>query len=129
VCACVYVRCRSPVWLVCCCLFRPPHLIGSRAIADNGYEQQQQSLTLTLATMESSMPEFVLFGDSLTEWSFDEETAGFGHFLENKYQDKVRMVNRGRLTGCTNHVDDNTEILTCTRKSRVLECRCLNEPR
>jgi hypothetical protein len=78
--------------------------------------------------MESSMPEFVLFGDSLTEWSFDEETAGFGHFLEDKYQGKVRMVNRGRLTGCTKHVNDNIEILIFTRKSRVLECRCLYEP-
>jgi hypothetical protein len=103
-------------------------LIGSRAFADNRYEQQQQSLTPTLATMEFSMPEFVLFGDSLTEWSFDQETAGFGRFLENKYHGKARMVNRGRLTGCTKHVDDNIKILTYTRKGRVLECRCLNEP-
>ena len=42
------------------------------------------------------MPEFVLFGDSLTEWSFDTETQGFGLFLEQQYQNKVHVVNAGR---------------------------------
>lgn len=42
------------------------------------------------------MREFVLFGDSLTEWSFSEETQGFGLFLRQQYQDKVRIVNEGR---------------------------------
>lgn len=41
------------------------------------------------------LPEFVLFGDSLTEWSFDEITEGFGLFLEQKYKDKAAIVNEG----------------------------------
>jgi hypothetical protein len=40
-------------------------------------------------------PEFVLFGDSLTEWSFDDETRGFGWFLEWQYAGKARIVNEG----------------------------------
>ncbi|KAJ4985842.1 GDSL-like Lipase/Acylhydrolase [Stagonosporopsis vannaccii] len=36
-----------------------------------------------------SLPQFILFGDSLTEWAFEEENTGFGWFLENKYRDKV----------------------------------------
>lgn len=43
------------------------------------------------------MPEFVLFGDSLTEWGFSETTQGFGRFLQQKYQYKVGIVNEGRL--------------------------------
>lgn len=34
-------------------------------------------------------PQFVLFGDSLTEWAFGEHNTGFGWFLENRYRDKV----------------------------------------
>ncbi|KAF9694454.1 hypothetical protein EKO04_007303 [Ascochyta lentis] len=41
-------------------------------------------------------PEFILFGDSLTEWSFDEEKEGFGWLLEQKYQSKARMLNEGQ---------------------------------
>ena len=44
----------------------------------------------------TEMPEFILFGDSLTEWSFSEETQGFGLFLRQQYQRKVRIVNEGR---------------------------------
>lgn len=39
--------------------------------------------------------EFVLFGDSLTEWSFSEKTKGFGLMLEEKYAGKVRILNEG----------------------------------
>jgi len=39
--------------------------------------------------------EFVLFGDSLTEWSFSEDTHGFGLLLEQRYAGKARMVNEG----------------------------------
>jgi lysophospholipase L1-like esterase len=46
--------------------------------------------------MEPNMPEFILFGDSLTEWSFDEETEGFGQFLEKRYLGKARVVNEGK---------------------------------
>ncbi|KAL6164893.1 hypothetical protein ACJQWK_08157 [Exserohilum turcicum] len=39
------------------------------------------------------MPEFVLFGDSLTEWGFSEATQGFGRFLQQQYRYKVGIVN------------------------------------
>jgi hypothetical protein len=44
----------------------------------------------------ANLPEFVLFGDSLTEWSFDEETQGFGLFLEKTYKGKAAIVNEGK---------------------------------
>lgn len=44
------------------------------------------------------LPEFVLFGDSLTEWSFGEETQGFGLFFEKKYAGKVNIVNEGTVS-------------------------------
>jgi hypothetical protein len=40
-------------------------------------------------------PEFVLFGDSLTEWSFDDSTQGFGLFLSEQYAEKARIMNEG----------------------------------
>ncbi|KAL7778745.1 hypothetical protein CFE70_008246 [Pyrenophora teres f. teres 0-1] len=50
------------------------------------------------------MPEFVLFGDSLTEWSFDAESQGFGFFLRQQYKDKVRVVNEGRYCNLFYHI-------------------------
>jgi hypothetical protein len=47
-------------------------------------------------TSQKQLPEFVLFGDSLTEWSFSETTQGFGLFLEGKYAGKATMVNEGK---------------------------------
>jgi hypothetical protein len=46
----------------------------------------------------SQLPAFVLFGDSLTEWSFDETTQGFGLYLEQKYEGKARMMNEGMFS-------------------------------
>ena len=43
------------------------------------------------------MPEFILFGDSLTEWSFSEDTQGFGRFLQERYRYKVGIVNEGTV--------------------------------
>ncbi|KAF3043098.1 hypothetical protein E8E11_007463 [Didymella keratinophila] len=45
--------------------------------------------------MSSAVSRFILFGASMTEWSFDEETEGFGWFLEKAYRDKVAVVNEG----------------------------------
>jgi hypothetical protein len=45
------------------------------------------------------LPEFVLFGDSLTEWSFRLSTQGFGLHLENQYVGEVRIVNEGSYFG------------------------------
>jgi hypothetical protein len=41
------------------------------------------------------LPEFVLFGASMTEWSFDAETQGPGWFLGTRYEGKIRVVNEG----------------------------------
>ncbi|KAF2873408.1 SGNH hydrolase-type esterase domain-containing protein [Massariosphaeria phaeospora] len=41
------------------------------------------------------LPEFVLFGDSLTQWSFYESNQGCGWFLMGKYANKIRIVNEG----------------------------------
>lgn len=41
------------------------------------------------------LPEIILFGASMTEWSFSEETQGLGWFLEKMYEGKVRVVNEG----------------------------------
>ncbi|KZM23935.1 uncharacterized protein EKO05_0009322 [Ascochyta rabiei] len=46
--------------------------------------------------MSTQTPEFVLFGDSLTEWSFDEHHEGFGWALEQKYHSKARIQNQGQ---------------------------------
>ncbi|USP75974.1 hypothetical protein yc1106_03248 [Curvularia clavata] len=45
------------------------------------------------------MPQFVLFGDSLTEWSFDEVDQGFGWFLQQKYRYKAAILNEGKAGG------------------------------
>jgi hypothetical protein len=42
------------------------------------------------------VPRFVLFGDSLTEWSFDESTEGFGWYLKKEYAGKVKILNEGK---------------------------------
>tara|TARA_R110002003_G_scaffold152_5_gene13615 strand:+ start:2110 stop:2256 length:147 start_codon:yes stop_codon:yes gene_type:complete len=46
-------------------------------------------------TSSNALPEFVLFGDSLTEWSFDDATLGYGQHLERLYHGKVEIVNEG----------------------------------
>ncbi|KAI4669397.1 uncharacterized protein J4E79_001440 [Alternaria viburni] len=48
-----------------------------------------------MATSQS-LPKIVLFGASMTEWSFKEKTQGIGWFLENKYLGKARVVNEGK---------------------------------
>jgi hypothetical protein len=55
--------------------------------------RKERPVTASLSPTE--MPEFVLFGDSLTQWSFSEETQGFGLFLSQQYHHKVRIVNEG----------------------------------
>jgi hypothetical protein len=42
-----------------------------------------------------ALPEIVLFGASMTEWSFKEKTEGVGWFLEKKYAGKARILNEG----------------------------------
>jgi lysophospholipase L1-like esterase len=51
------------------------------------------------------VPQFILFGDSLTEWAFDEHNEGFGWNLEQKYEAKVQVHCEGiellAATACT----------------------------
>lgn len=53
------------------------------------------------------IPEFVLFGDSLTAWSFDEETQGFGWYFRQHYYSSVNIVNEGKYSSPTAH-DEST---------------------
>ncbi|KAF2273545.1 SGNH hydrolase [Westerdykella ornata] len=45
---------------------------------------------------ETGLPEIVLLGDSLTEWSFFEHNRGFGWVLQEMYKGKARVVNEGK---------------------------------
>ncbi|KAF2712832.1 SGNH hydrolase [Pleomassaria siparia CBS 279.74] len=47
---------------------------------------------------KSKLPQFVLFGDSLTQWAFSETTAGFGWVLEEKYAGVADIVNQVSYT-------------------------------
>jgi hypothetical protein len=44
------------------------------------------------------LPEIVLFGDSLTEWSFSEDTQGFGLHFRQQYAGKATIINEGKRT-------------------------------
>lgn len=44
---------------------------------------------------EKHLPEFVLFGASMVEWSFEEKTEGLGWFLQKEYNGKVLVLNEG----------------------------------
>ncbi|OAG10203.1 SGNH hydrolase [Paraphaeosphaeria sporulosa] len=50
------------------------------------------------------LPQFVLFGDSLTEWSFDDSTQGFGWYLTDLYKGKAKIVNEGYAGYTSEHV-------------------------
>ncbi|KAL1597794.1 hypothetical protein SLS60_008281 [Paraconiothyrium brasiliense] len=50
------------------------------------------------------LPRFILFGDSLTEWSFDSSTQGFGWYLTEWYKDKAEIVNEGYAGYTSEHV-------------------------
>ncbi|KAH7116049.1 SGNH hydrolase-type esterase domain-containing protein [Dendryphion nanum] len=41
-------------------------------------------------------PRIILFGASLTQWSFREETSGFGWTFKQRYAGKAEVVNEGK---------------------------------
>jgi len=43
----------------------------------------------------AEIPKIILFGDSLTEWSFNEWDRGFGYELEQRYKGTAEVLNRG----------------------------------
>ena len=45
--------------------------------------------------VQAPLPEIVVFGASMAEWSFREKTQGYGLFLEKMYAGKARVVNEG----------------------------------
>jgi lysophospholipase L1-like esterase len=54
-----------------------------------------------MASLKSKKPlQVVLFGDSLTEWAFEEENHGFGWYLQDWYKENVEIVNEGM---CSKH--------------------------
>ena len=46
-------------------------------------------------TNATEIPKFILFGDSITQGSFDPEKSGFGCFLAHRYARRADVVNRG----------------------------------
>ena len=46
-------------------------------------------------TDATEIPKFILFGDSITQGSFDPEKSGFGCFLAHRYARRADVVNRG----------------------------------
>ncbi|CAH6720829.1 isoamyl acetate-hydrolyzing esterase [[Candida] jaroonii] len=53
--------------------------------------------------MKYSLDKFLLFGDSITEFSFDSANNGFGAKLSDTYIRKLDIVNRGFSGYNTNH--------------------------
>lgn len=53
--------------------------------------------------MKLSLDKFLLFGDSITEFSFDSSNNGFGAKLADTYIRKLDIVNRGFSGYNTNH--------------------------
>jgi hypothetical protein len=50
----------------------------------------------SLPESKEGYPKMILFGDSLTERSFNVENRGFGAVLQNYYARRVDVVNRGQ---------------------------------
>ena len=42
------------------------------------------------------LPQIVLFGDSISEWSFLEEDRGTGWVLQQMYEDVAEVLNEGK---------------------------------
>ena len=51
--------------------------------------------TMASTVVQAPLPEIVVFGASMAEWSFREKTQGYGLFLEKMYAGKARVVNEG----------------------------------
>jgi lysophospholipase L1-like esterase len=50
---------------------------------------------------KKKLPQIVLFGDSLTEWSFEDHNRGFGWVLQQRYAGKAEVVNEGQSLRAT----------------------------
>ena len=69
---------------------------STRAVQSCDLGQSSSTISRHMAAPESdTKPQIVLFGDSLTEWSFYEEDHGTGWYLQRWYEGKVNIVNEG----------------------------------
>jgi len=50
-------------------------------------------------TSSSALPHIVVFGASMVEWSFEEQTEGLGWRLMNAYTGKAEVLNEGSSPG------------------------------
>jgi hypothetical protein len=73
----------------------PTREVLQRAIEKRLNKGKEQDQAGTEMGDDVQLPEFVLFGASMTEWSFDEATQGLGWFLQTKYAGKVKVLNEG----------------------------------
>lgn len=46
---------------------------------------------------KDGLPVFILFGASMVEWSFREQTEGLGWFLSKTYEGKTHVLNEGSI--------------------------------
>lgn len=86
------------VFRCCCCLVcRCVTTVQFRNVSRQQVQNRLHCIIQLseILIMAKNLPEFVLFGASMVEWSFDERTQGFGWFLENMYKDKVVVLNEG----------------------------------
>jgi hypothetical protein len=82
--------------------FRQSVISPSPASVGNHRPRQRPTISLRVHRFKmdynrssNQVPRFILFGDSLTEWSFDSSTQGFGWYLTELYKGKAEMVNEG----------------------------------
>ncbi|KAJ4352329.1 uncharacterized protein N0V89_007677 [Didymosphaeria variabile] len=68
---------------------------------------------------KKQLPQLVLFGDSLTEWSFDSSTQGFGWYLSDWYKGKAEIVNEGYAGYTSEHV--KAEFTRLIKKLTIVE--------
>ncbi|RMZ72742.1 GDSL Lipase Acylhydrolase family [Pyrenophora seminiperda CCB06] len=57
--------------------------------------QTCRAANMASTTVQAPLPEMVVFGASMAQWSFEEQTQGYGWFLEKMYTGKARVVNEG----------------------------------
>jgi hypothetical protein len=76
----------------------PTREVLQRAIKKRLNKGKVQEQAGTEMRDDVQLPEFVLFGASMTEWSFDEGTQGLGWFLQQTYKDKINVLNEGSIS-------------------------------
>jgi lysophospholipase L1-like esterase len=82
--------------------------------------------------LSAQASQFILFGDSLTEWAFDEHNEGFGWHFQQKYGEKVQVQCEGtkqlaanacttRCTGALTNTARSSRVGTIRKKQYRLE--------